>query len=98
MSARINAHRLLLLLTAVSMSFGVVSFGAVSADEPPANKPEVKGAFELHQWGVWLADPALAALNSREHFTTSLPLSVDTTRPRRVKGAQTTAPITVVTF
>ena len=45
-----------------------------------------------------MADPALAALNSREHFSTSLPLSVDTTRPRRVEAAQTTAPLNVVTF
>jgi hypothetical protein len=93
MSARFHFHRLLLLLAAVSMSFS-----SALADDPPADKPEAKGAFELHQWGVWLADPALAALNSREHFTTSLPLSVETTRPRRVKGAQTTAPINVVTF
>ncbi len=68
------------------------------ADDPPVDKPEVKAAFELHHWGVWLADPAMATLNSREHFSTSLPLSVDTTRPRRVKGAQTIAPINVVTF
>ncbi len=71
---------------------------AAAAEDPPTDKPEAKPVFELHQWGVWLADPALGDINSREHFTTSLPLSVETTRPRRVKGAQTTAPINVVTF
>ncbi|HEY1785239.1 MAG TPA: hypothetical protein VGG30_06800, partial [Pirellulales bacterium] len=111
--ARSPVRFVLLLAGVVSLSFGSLSFGSAgAADSPtadapatvspaaesPAQKPDAKGAFELHHWGVWLADPALAALNSREHFTTSLPLSVETTRPRRLKGAQTIAPINVVTF
>ncbi len=60
-----------------------------AADEnAAAQKSEAKAPFELHHWGVWLADPALGQLNSKEHFSTALPLSVETARPRRVKGAR----------
>jgi hypothetical protein len=101
MISHVPFRRILLLIAALS-----IFCRAAAADDPPAEKPvdkleaksETKAAFELHHWGVWLADPALATINSREHFTTSLPLSVETTRPRRVKGAQTNAPINVVTF
>jgi hypothetical protein len=45
-----------------------------------------------------MADPALANVSPRDQFSTAFPLSVDTTRPRRVKGAVTPVPINVLTL
>jgi hypothetical protein len=81
--------------------------GGSTADTKTAAPPEDKvpgeederGFFEVHQWGVWMADPALDQVNAREQFLTAMPTAVETTRPRRMKDdKKPPAPVNVVTF
>jgi hypothetical protein len=68
---------------------------AEKSDDKQAEKP----VFEVHQWGVWLADAAIDNINSRSQFPTAMPLRVDTSRPRKLKsGKPAPAPINVLVF
>ena len=67
-------------------------------DKVPGGDDE-RGAFEMHHWGVWLADPANNRINARELYLTSMPTAVETTRPRKMKDdKKPPAPTNVVTF
>ncbi len=67
-------------------------------DKVPGEEDE-RGFFEVHHWGVWLADPALDKVNAREQFLTTMPTAVETTRPRRMKDdKKPAAPVNIVTF
>jgi hypothetical protein len=67
-------------------------------DKVPGDEEE-RGFFEVHHWGVWLADPALDQVNARESFLTAMPTAVETTRPRRMKqDIKPPKPLNVVTF
>src|SRR6185295_18697626 len=62
-------------------------------------KPNEKPVYEVHEWGVWLADAAIDNVNSRAQFPSSMPLRVDTTRPRKLKGnKQAPSPMNVIVF
>jgi hypothetical protein len=80
------------------------------SDQPPAKDPgpledkvpgdpDERGFFEMHHWGVWLADPAQDRINAREHFLTNMPRSIETSRPRKMKNdKKPPSPLNVVTF
>jgi hypothetical protein len=70
----------------------------LSAMPAPA-RAEEKPAFEVHQWGVWMADPAVETANLRDQYTSALPVGVETLRPHKLKNAKPgPSPLNLMTF
>jgi hypothetical protein len=82
------------------------SFGASAFDDKAADKPKVKdqpqSPIEVHEWSIWVGNPAQASVNAARMYKNSMPNVVGTSRPKFEEkeraGKFPVSPISVVQF